>query len=167
MSDPILTSWLRQQYEEGTALAEQSDLFDLDPVPHARIDGVPQAYVARFHNTGLVREPDGEIVEASEFHVGIYFPRHHLRHASTFEILTWLSPANICHPNVRLPYLCAGRIAPGVELVDLVYQVFEIISYHNWASHDALSPEAAQWARHNQHRFPRDRRPLKRRTAKP
>lgn len=47
--------------------------------------------------------------------------------------------------------------------MDLLYLCFEMITYHNWASHDAVNLEAAQWARNHQDLFPVDCRPLKRR----
>jgi hypothetical protein len=126
----------------------------------------PNRYLAKFSCKGLVRSAEGKIVEASEFHVGIWFSANYLRHANPFETLTWLYPFNIWQPNVLPPGICVGKIPAGTELVDLLYQVFEIITYHNWASHDALNHDAAQWARNNQHRFPVDRRPLKRRAVR-
>ena len=104
------------------------------------------------------------MVEASEFHVGIWFPSEpsYCRHADAFHVLTWLYPQNIFHPNIRPPFLCA-RIRPATELCDLLYTLFEMITYSNWASHDGLNADACQWARNHQDRFPIDRRPLKRR----
>ena len=64
------------------------------------------------------------------------------------------------------PFICPGRIVPGMSLVDLLYQVYEILTYQKLTTHDALNREAAAWARANQGRFPTDRRPLKRRPAR-
>ncbi|MGH7201180.1 MAG: hypothetical protein ACREJB_11280 [Planctomycetaceae bacterium] len=166
MNDPIFASFLQAQSEQGMALAAQSDLLTLEPVrePHALVEGIPQAYVATFHCKGLVRERDGEVREADRFEVGIYFARDHLRTVRPEQVLTWLSPVNAWHPNIRWPWICGGKIVAGVELVDLLYQCFEIITYFNWASHDGLNADACQWARNHQDRFPIDRRPLKRRT---
>jgi len=79
-------------------------------------------------------------------------------------LLTWLHPSSVWHPNIRAPWICVGHVPPGVELTDLVYQVFEMISFHRWTPHDPLNPDAAQWARNHQDRFPLERRPLKRRS---
>ena len=161
MNDPILEAFLRRQLSQGLELAGQSDLLDLMPVSS---DGrVPDHYFARFHCKGLVRLDTGEVAEASEFHVGIWFPSDYLRHVEPAQVLTWLDPPQIFHPNIRAPAICAGRIVPGTELVDLLYQVFEMITYQNWAPHDPLNPAAAQWARNHQDLFPVDRRPLRRR----
>jgi hypothetical protein len=157
MSDLIHEAFLRQQLADGTALAAQSDLLDLQPLSIDR-------YVASYQCKGLVRAADGEIVEASDFEVGIWFPSDYCRHADPFQVLTWLHPLNIWHPNIRPPVICVGRIPPATELCDLLYQIYEIITYFNWAPHDGLHQLACQWARNHQDRFPVDRRPLKRRS---
>jgi hypothetical protein len=157
MSDAVFETFLARQLKLGMELARQSDLLDLLPIRSDR-------YVAEFHCKGLIRDATGVITEASKFHVAFWFPSYYLRRAEPLEIVTWLHPFNVWHPNIRPPLVCLGRISPGAELEDLIYQVFEVITYCNWASHDALNPEAAQWARNNQHRLPIDRRPLKRRT---
>lgn len=156
MVDPILEAFLDEQAQQGAQLARQSDLLELVPLAKDR-------YVARFLCKGLIRNRSGEVVEAEGWEVGMRFPSDYLRHVNPFEVLTWLHPIDAWHPNIRAPAICAGWIPPGTELVDLLYQCFEIITYVNWASHDPLNAEAAQWARNNQHRFPVDRRPLKRR----
>jgi hypothetical protein len=157
MHDPILGGFLKQQLAQGMELAAQSDLLELLP------QGLDR-YVAIFRCKGLVRADSGEIVEASEAHVGIWFPTDYCRHADPFQVLTWLYPHNIWHPNIRPPLICVGRIPPATDLCDLLYQCYEIITYSNWAPHDGLNPDACQWARNHADRFPVDRRPLKRRS---
>jgi hypothetical protein len=150
------------------ALANESDLLRLNP-----LDGpIPQHYIADFRCTGLVLLATGEVEEANSFHVGIFFPEDYLRRAEPFEVLTWLGPPNIFHPNIRcrsgsmgLGAICVGRLTPGMRLVDLLYQCFEIITFNKvtMREDDALNHAACAWARQNQSRFPVDRRPLKRR----
>jgi hypothetical protein len=50
-------------------------------------------------------------------------------------------------------------------LIDLVYRVFEVITFNNVTMEEprALNPEACEWSRANLHRLPVDRRALKRR----
>jgi len=162
--DNILGGFLQRQFEQVAALAAESDLFDivpLDPPP------APQHYIMCFHCTGLVRTPSGEIVETNQFAAGVTFPDDYLRHVDPFQVLRWLAPREIFHPNIsdRAPFICVGRIGPGTPLVDLVYQVHEIITYNKATvrEDDALNHEACAWARRNQHRLPVDARPLKRR----
>ena len=161
MADRVLEAFLSRQWQEGKELARQSDLLELEPMDPIR---PPRFWVARFYCRGLVRASDGSVKEASGFEVGLSFPSDYLRRAEPSQVLTWLGPPEVWHPNIRPPAICVGRIAPGTALVDLVYQCFEILTYHNWAPHDALNPEASQWARNHQDRFPVDRRPLKRKT---
>jgi hypothetical protein len=160
--DKVLELFLRKQLQEGLALAAESDLLELRPL--GRGDGPPQHFIARFHCNGFV-EIQGRISKAALFDVGIFFPDHYLREAISFEVLTWLSPANFAHPNVRAPFICVGErfLRPGTKLVEIIYQLFAIITHNKWAAHSPLNETAAQWARENQHLLPADSRPLKRR----
>jgi hypothetical protein len=157
MTDRVFEAFLQEQMRQGAALARQSDLLELAVL-------APDRYLARYQCKGLVRELSGEIVEATDFAVGIWFPANHLAEVHATQLLTWLHPLNVFHPNIRPPFVCVGHVLPGIELTDLLYQVFEIISFHNWSPEDALNPDAAQWARNNASRFPLDDRPLKRRS---
>ena len=162
--DPIRDAFLARQYEEGMALAESSDILRLLP-----LDGTPpDRYLAEFLCKGLVRRPGGEVEEASYFLVGIWFPSDYLRRAEPWQVLSWVGPRHVFHPNIsdKAPVICVGRLAPGTTLVDLLYQCFEIITYKKvtMREDDALNRSACSWARHNQRRFPIDPRPLKRRT---
>jgi hypothetical protein len=161
--DLVLEGFLARQREAGSALAQESDLLDLVP-----LDGPPtQRYRAKFSCRGLIRSPDGEIREADHFEVGIWFPADYLRRVEPLEVLTWLGPRQIHHPNIsdRVPLICVGRFGPGTALVDLLYMCFEVITYQKvtMREDDALNHDACVWARQHQHLFPVDRRPLKRR----
>jgi hypothetical protein len=160
MMDKILSSWLEADWEPAHALAEASDLLDLE-----RRDS--QHFVAHFHCQGLVRGWDGAIREAGRFDVGYWFSESYLREVNPAQVVTWLWPAETFHPNVRPPLCCLGTIEPGTSLVDLLYRTYEVVSYQNVMpdERDALNRAACQWARNNQHRFPLDDRPLKRRSG--
>jgi hypothetical protein len=145
------------------ALAAASDLLELEP-----IGGSPAArYVADFSCRGLVRLSTGAIDVAERFAVGIEFPEDYLRHVEPMRVVTWLGPPNVFHPNISpvAPVICVGRLAPGTPLVDILFQVFDMVTYRRLTPRedDALNKEACVWARRNQHRFPVDDRPLKRR----
>ena len=165
MPDRILSAFLTRQYEEGMALARASDLVTLQPVGPQPA----QRYIAEFRCTGLCRTPDGAIAPMTCSEVGILFPGEYLRRIDPYQILAWLGPRNVWHPNIsdRAPIICLGRLGPGTRLTDILYQLFEIITYQRYSTHDALNPGAAAWARANQERFPIDRRPLKRRVPGP
>jgi hypothetical protein len=159
----MLETFLSRQYQEGMALAAASDLFDLDPIGPEP----PNRYVARFHCNGFAQATSGEVVPMSESAVGIWFPDDYLRASDPYRILVWLHPLDAWHPNIsnRAPLVCLGRLGPGTRLVDLIYQLYEIISWQRVSMHDALNQDAAAWARVNQDRFPADRRPLRRSTV--
>ena len=157
MNDPIFTSFLEAQRREASALAAASDILELE----AETATPPRMYIARFHCRGLVRDGDGEIREASVFNVGIALPDDYLRSAEPGQIVTILRPWNIWHPNAGGPFLCLGRLGGGTPMVDILFQIFETITYQKFAAHDGLNPAACEWARSNRHRFPIDRRPLK------
>src|SRR5438445_7635703 len=128
MTDKVFAAFLERQVDEGMALAAASDLLDRAPV-----DGRSrQQYLAGFGCKGLVQTDSGEIVEADRFLVGIWFPDQYLREADPFRVLTWLAPQNVYHPNIsdRAPFICVGRLAPGTPLVEVLYRVFEIITFN-------------------------------------
>ena len=164
MIDRILDAFLRRQQKEAVSLSEASDLIRLLPMGDP-----PDRYVVQFHCKGLVQQETLEIVEASLFEVGIWFPADYLRAANPFRVLTWLGPRNIWHPNISsgFPVICVGRLTPGTGLVDLIYQIFDIITWNKvtMREDDALNLAACQWARQHQDRFPVDCRPLKRRAV--
>jgi hypothetical protein len=169
MRDAILASFLEAQQAAGMELAKESDILELFPLdgPATRAAAAAPArhYVARFHCLGLVRSPDGVVREADQFDVGIRFPLRYLRQQfDPVEVLTWLAPFEIHHPNIKPPLLCPGKLARGTPLVDIVYQLYEIISYARLTMREdhALNRDACAWARRNRDRFPLDRRPLKR-----
>jgi hypothetical protein len=162
MPDRILEAFLTRQREEGMALAQSSDLVTLVSDGGAP----PRRYVARFSCTGLCRTPAGEITRMDYSEVGIFFPDDYLRRLDPYQVLMWLGPRNVWHPNIsdRAPLICLGHLGPGTRLTDILYQLFEIITYQRYSTHDAMNSDAAAWARAHQDRFPVDRRPLKRRS---
>jgi hypothetical protein len=157
--DRSFVGFLELQRQEGLRLAEASDVVDLLPL-------LPQKFVVGFNCLGFVRAADGAVGVADRHEVGIYFPEDYLRRANFLEVLTWLGPVHAYHPNIHGPAMkiCPGPLAPGTPLVDLIYQIFEVITCYrvNMREYDCLNPAACPWARVNQHRFPVDRRPLKR-----
>jgi len=159
--DKILDLFLRKQYTEGLALAAASDVLELRPLCEA--NAPPQRYLARFHCQGFV-ENRGQITKADRFDIGIYFPDQYLREANNFEVISWLWPQNVFHPNVKVPFVCLGEfLRPGTKLVEILFTMHAIITHHKWAAHSPLNETAAQWTRANQSRLPADKRPLKRR----
>lgn len=162
MTDRVLETFLRRQHKEGLALAAESDLIEVLPL------GDPtDRFVIALSCKGLVQDGPGRIREAEHFEVGIWFPEDYLRRADPFRVLTWFGPLNVWHPNIAFgaPAICVGRLAPGTGLVDIIYQVFEIVTWNKvtMREDDSLNKAACQWARGNLSRFPLDRRPLKRR----
>jgi len=164
MSDKIYEAFLRQQLEAGMALANNSDVLALTPLPGSE---PPSRYIAHFSGrNGLVRDPRGGIVEFDKFVVGICFPEDYLRRVNIPQVLTYLGPhPDPWHPNIRPPFVCA-HIEPGSSLVDILYACFEIWTWNLFATGDeGLNHAASQWSRKQERsRFPVDRRPLKRRS---
>jgi ubiquitin-protein ligase len=159
-NDPIYERFMLRQREEGLELANSSDLIRLHCPPLA-----PPHFVAEFLCNGLIREEDGDIRQSSGFHVGIWFPPDYLRRADPFEMLRLFTPG-VWHPNVsrEFPLICIGRLTPGTALVDILYQLFDVLTFqkYNPRENDSLNKAACAWARENQNLFPIDARPLKR-----
>jgi len=160
--DPILNLFLDAQLDAGLRLAAESDLLEVEPLD-------AQRFVVVFRCKGLVRSPSGNVIEHDHFAVGIRFPDDFLRTVNPAEILTWLGPDLVFHPNIAPPFLCIGKIVPGTSLTELIHRCFEVISFENvtMREDDSLNHEACAWARRNRQRFPIDTRPLKRRALEP
>jgi hypothetical protein len=161
--DPIFAAFLRRQEADAAALTAASDLVEVRPV-----DGSPASrYLVTLRCRGLVRPVDGEPRIAEGAAVGIWFPPDYLRRADPFEVLTWLGPPHVFHPNIgqRTPAICIGHVAPGAGLAELVGRIFDVVTCRKVTvrEDDALNPAACGWARENLRRFPLDDRPLRRR----
>jgi hypothetical protein len=160
MYDAIFGAFLQKQLQEGTSLAQSSDIVRIFPL-------TPQHFAVQLRCRGLVRAGGAGVASADCFEVGIFFPVDYLRIARPFEVVTWFGPPNVFHPNIsdKAPLICIGRLFPGTPLVDIIDQVFRIVTYQKvtMREDDALNRDACAWARRNQDRFPIDSRPLKRR----
>ena len=160
MNDDPRERFLARQLAEGTALAQDSDLLELTPSE----GDPPQAYVARFRCKGLVLQ-DGDVHEANEFVVGIRFPDDYLLRANPMQVVRWLGPPTIFHPDISdlAPFISMGQLLPGTGLVEILCRVFAIISYQQASLREGevMNPAACAWARQNCDRFPIDRRPLR------
>jgi hypothetical protein len=161
--DRVYEAFLERQRREGLALAGESDLLEVVPEGPRPLCHFRLVLGCR----GLVVTGSGELALAEHFEVGVRFPPDYLRRAHSAEVLTLLGPRGTFHPNIQGdgPGICAGHITPGTPLVDLIYQVWELLTYRKATvrEDDALNRAACAWARRNAHRFPLDTRPLKRR----
>lgn len=159
-SDPVYQGFMESQLAEGMALSDASDILDLHVSPMT-----PPHFFADFHCKGLLYDEAG-IREGNEFRVGVWFPDDYLRRASAFDMLRMLTP-HVWHPNISndMPLICIGNLAAGTPLVDILFRLYEVLSYQRWhpVENDSLNKLACAWARGHQHRFPTDSRPLKRR----
>lgn len=162
MHDTVFEAFLDGQQQAAQQLNARSDVLRVRALGRAR-------YILQFGCKGLLRTRSGVAVADAEFHLGIRFLPDYLRSVNPLQVVTWLYPLEIWHPNVRPPVVCLGHIAPGTPLVDLAFQLYEMIALYNYATQDALNPEAAQWLRNHsaELELPLDRRPLLRPVPKP
>jgi hypothetical protein len=162
MKDRILTSFLKRQLVEGTELAAQSGLLALVPLA----GDPPFRYGAEFRCKGLMKDAGGAVVEHDAWAISVTFPPSYLRgQVHVAEVLSYAGPvAEPFHPNIRPPFVCM-EITPGMGLVEILYGLYDLLTWNLYATHDeGLNHEASQWARQQPlGRFPIDRRPLKRR----
>jgi hypothetical protein len=158
---PILRSWLDENAAEAHALANASDILDLQQLNLNR-------FVADFSSCTLVRDPGGEPTETSGVRIGFFFDQDYLRKTDPQTLITVLKPTHMFHPNSIGPFMCIGAVAPGTPLTQLLYRAYEVFTYGNFTPNekDSLNSEACCFARRNQSRFPLESRPLKRRQNK-
>jgi hypothetical protein len=172
MPDAILTDFLREQFAQAVQLASESDLVTVTPLR----GNPPSQYVLEFFCKGLAKDEHGAIVQSDgPWGFGVNFPATYLRgNFHSAEVLAYLGPVpKPFHPNLRPPFVCL-EVRPATSLVDLIYSLFELLTWSLLSTHDeGLNHEASQYYRNEQDpkRFPIDRRPLKRRalnlTVKP
>lgn len=170
MNDPVRTKFLEAQLVAGLALAKASGgILELVPIDRSL---APDRYMARFAADGLaLSKRTGQVEVYPQFVVGVRFPEHYLHNAvHAPEIVTVLDPHGQFapfHPNMHqsLPYLCPGHLPSGTQLVDILWQVFEMWTWHRTNFVSVLNPDAAEWGRHHSERYPVDRRPLARKVA--
>ena len=161
--DMIFNGWAEHQQVQGMKLAAASDVLTLIPAPGTP----PRQYFARYACPVMAREQDA-ITQRSGFAVMINFPRDYLRAVSNAaQVVAIVTPQTLWHPNVAGPFICIGAIAPGTSLVELLHQIYEILSFQKFTSleSNALNVEACAWTRRNTHMFPLTTRPLRRRVA--
>ena len=125
----------------------------------------PSIFVVEMTCRHLVRQ-DNRICPSSEpCVIAIQFPADYLRRGGPRpgEILSLLAPRNCWHPNVRFPYVCAGPIAPGTSVLDLVFRCFEIMTYVKFTPREdeCLNQAACRWARAHMAEFPLESGPLR------
>jgi hypothetical protein len=156
---PIHTAFLESQGAEARGLrSDVARLVPIGPAPH-------RYYVAEFRCTSVIRAPDGHIGPASGvYRAGIHFPDDYLRRAHAAQVVSWMEPLNIFHPNIAPPFVCIGRLVPGTKLIDLLFQIYEVVTFFKVTPRedDALNKSACAWARANKRLFPVDRTPLRR-----
>lgn len=136
----ILDGYLSTQLPQVEGLAESSDILAVRTVPfgggtivEARFD-VPYL---RWSTDGAVTCADGPV------EIAIRIGPDYLRAIDPLTVVQ-VGAIDFWHPNVLWPVVCVGEFRPGMPLVQLLRHVFEIVTYQNFATDDALNPLAAQ-----------------------
>lgn len=162
--DPILTRWLDRQVADAMTLNESSDVVRVRPAPGPR----PQLFDVAFDGPTVVSGRAG-IETVRGFGVRIRFPDDYLISVpNVANVIALLAPRGIFHPNCKSPFICIGKLAPGTRLVEIVGQVWQILTYQRFTARedDALDAEACAWARARVDNFPLTHASLRRgRTA--
>ena len=116
---------------------------------------------------GLVRLPDGRIVEHDHFAYGVHFADDHLKYVEDLSLVTLLAPLTLWHTNAgALPGMpaggvCIGPVAPAVEIDEIVFRLWDLTTFENFAAleNDCINRPACAWARAHVAQFPTDHRP--------
>lgn len=157
MSDLVYASFLKSQIDRARRLVQTSDRVTLTPLQGQP----PYCWLVRFSCVGLVKSRRG-VAEHHRWALGVRFPEDYLRaRVHVAEVLTWLGPQEVWHPNVSPPFVCIDLRA-GMPLDELVFTLYDLLTWNVYGvGDDGLNRAAAQWARHQPaERFPLDRRPL-------
>lgn len=155
---------LRSDFRAMQQLKAESSIIDF-LVPSAMHGGSPEAYLVRFHGSGLWRPKDSTDVLAREIHevsinLGAAYPR-------MMPDLQWKTP--IFHPNISASgVVCLGGYSthwvPSLRLDELCEMLWDMIRYANYDVESPYNREAALWTKEQEYyRFPVDDRPLRNR----
>jgi ubiquitin-protein ligase len=157
LSAPEATEFLKTKMSAEVITSALPGFLSPEEFRRQHPDAPPEKYLILYTCKGLMRTPDGNIVESYLHAMEIIFGWDYPTKAPTF---VWLTP--IWHPNFNPPYICTqGRpFAVGLGLDQIVLTVGEMVQYRNYNVNDPLNREAAEWARQNAHRFPVDDRDL-------
>src|SRR5439155_22133526 len=90
----------------------------------------PRAVVAQFNASCYIKTSSGIHVRKG-FTVGFRWPENYLSLALPWEVMHFLTPPNIYHPNIRPPTICLGGAAlrPGAELRELLFRTYALVTY--------------------------------------
>lgn len=129
-------------------------------------NSVPERYIVLYKNIRGIKlskfsTPQNKIIEfITEHKMEIYLHIDYPRLKPQCYLLT-----EIFHPNFRMAHphdICIGDFwASGETLVDIVYQVGEMIQYKNYGIRNPLNGIAAKWTRENKHLLPVDNRNIR------
>ena len=153
----IRNSRLHNEFQRLQKLDRESSLFNIlgtkgDP---------PDSYLLSFDLNSLVKTKSGQIEENEGPHLfDIYCPAGYP--SSDGPRILFLRPPNIFHPNIKGMIICLNRWAPSIYLDEIVHRIAGVLTYRTYTmdENESLNGEACNYARHNQHRFPVDNRPL-------
>ena len=163
MMDGVRTAFLQAQYEAVLALSQSSDVLELTPLEGSP----PDRYIADFRCRSFAHDGHS-VVLVERVIVGIHLTENYLEAFQPERVITVLAPQRLWHPNIHGSLLCPGSMPPGTPLVDLLYQVFEVLVGYRVTLDEnyALNRDVCAWARQNRHLYPIDRRPLRRRVSR-
>ena len=129
-------------------------------------ESVPEKYNITFQKVNGIKLAEGSTKDnkipkvIDEHKIEIYLHIDYPRLKPQCNILT-----DIFHPNFRMasPHdICIGDYwASGETLVDVIYQIGEMIQYKNFSVTSPLNGIAARWARENENMFPVDDKDLR------
>jgi hypothetical protein len=157
--DQVYERFLEENWRNAKELADASDILELVPFGNPR----PRAVVAQFNAACYIKTSSGIHVRKG-FTIGFRWPEHYLSVALPWEVMHFLAPAAVYHPNIRPPAIClgGGALRPGTELRELLFRTYELVTYQRRSNPaDPLNPEACAWVRRNWPVKPADTRPLK------
>jgi hypothetical protein len=137
----IFDDFLKHTHEEALALAAQSNVMKLSRLP---LPGVG-LWIAEFDIAYLRQRADGAIERApGPVAVAIRFGPDYLRKVSPPTGVVQIREPDFFHPNIAWPVVCVGGLAPGTALAHVLRQVWEIITFVNFATDDGLNPVACR-----------------------
>lgn len=152
-ADKIYLRFLENSFEKARQLEAESDILTIadkrgNPPYHFLLKFEPVHHLVQNFDTGQV-----QLIQAPVL-LDVCFPEDYLRSLDPelyLKMVAILNPA-FFHPNVKpfLGYVCLGHdFLPGTPLSDLIYHLYDIITYQNTTvdEQDAFNPAACSYLR--------------------
>lgn len=141
-----------KEFKRLSQLAERTDLIDFHRIQ-------ADHYLIHFRCRTMILDPRAGLELSSHHVISVQIPRGRNEPFGP-EVVTFVRPGNIFHPNIAPPLIAVGSYLVSKSIDEVCQKVFDILTFRKVVLEgpDCVNPEAAEWVRRNADRIPTDNR---------